>query len=146
MTPSEKLVWDVARAISVPEHHTTWGILTDAQKDLYYMQAEYAISAMRASIPTPEASDGECPTCQGRGEVWVYPNGLARAPDPAQCGDCHGTGRASPNPSSSEQDALREALIKCRYFFQHATAQNTRAILAEIDRALTASPKGQDHE
>jgi RecJ-like exonuclease len=34
----------------------------------------------------------ECPTCQGRGEVWVFLNGLARAPDPAQCDDCCGTG------------------------------------------------------
>jgi hypothetical protein len=68
-------------------------------------------------------------------------------PTAAQSEGCQSGGEAaSPNPSSSEQDALREALIKCRYFFQNATAQNTRAILAEIDRALTASPKGQDHE
>jgi hypothetical protein len=38
----------------------------------------------------------ECPTCQGRGEVWVFPNGLSRAPDPAQCDDCHGTGAMRP--------------------------------------------------
>jgi flagellin-like hook-associated protein FlgL len=41
--------------------------------------------------------------------------------------------RLSPTPETG----LVEALTKCRVFFQHATAQNTRAILAEIDTALS---------
>jgi len=36
-----------ARALSVPEHHTTWDILTPMQKDLYYMQARAVLSALR---------------------------------------------------------------------------------------------------
>ena len=36
-----------ARALSVPEHHTTWDILTPMQQDLYYMQARAVLSALR---------------------------------------------------------------------------------------------------
>lgn len=36
---------------------------------------------------------------------------------------------------------LREALKHCRVYFQHATAQNTRAILAQIDAALSDRSK-----
>jgi hypothetical protein len=49
------LVERVARAISIPQHHTTWDILTWQEKDLFYTQADYAISAMRSATP-PEAA------------------------------------------------------------------------------------------
>jgi hypothetical protein len=51
-----ELVERVARAISIPQHHTTWDILTWQEKDLFYTQADYAISAMRSA--TPQAEDG----------------------------------------------------------------------------------------
>ena len=47
---NEKLVEQVARAISVPEHHTTWDLLSEMQKSLYYMQAQAAIAAHSAFI------------------------------------------------------------------------------------------------
>lgn len=52
------LVERVARAISIPQHHTTWDILTWQEKDLFYTQADYAISAMRSATP-PEAARPE---------------------------------------------------------------------------------------
>lgn len=48
----EEMLERVARAISVPQHHTTWDTLTWQEKDLFYMQADYAIKAMSSS---PEA-------------------------------------------------------------------------------------------
>jgi hypothetical protein len=56
---------------------------------------------------------------------------------------------------NSEQDALREALEDVRddldalYFGKHDPDTLAAGILAQkhlIDAALTASPKGQDHE
>lgn len=42
----ESDIWRVARAISIPQHHTTWDLLTEREKDLFYMQAEYAIGTI----------------------------------------------------------------------------------------------------
>lgn len=47
-THTEALVERVAKAISVPQHHTTWDMLSEQEKDLFYMQAEYAIAAIEA--------------------------------------------------------------------------------------------------
>lgn len=49
---TEELRWKVARAISIPQHHTTWDTLTEREKDLFYMQADYAIYAMQAAPET----------------------------------------------------------------------------------------------
>jgi hypothetical protein len=136
-----------------------------------------ALATLQSSavLPSEAITDDECPTCQGRGDVWTQSPGLPRNPQPEQCGDCYGTGRTNPTAPVQDDDAewlleqarrwdddtvvhriirtrleriasrlsptpetgLVEALTKCRVFFQHATAQNTRAILAEIDTALS---------
>ena len=46
---SDALVERVARAISVPQHHTTWDLLTEVEQDLYRQQARYAIMASGVS-------------------------------------------------------------------------------------------------
>ena len=51
--PEQAKVERVARAISVPQHHTGWDMLSDTEKDLFYMQAGYAIAAME----TDDASE-----------------------------------------------------------------------------------------
>lgn len=43
----------VARALSVPQHHTGWPLLSFAEKDLYYMQADAAISAVMQDLEAP---------------------------------------------------------------------------------------------
>lgn len=49
------LIERVAQAISIPEHHTTWDLLTDAQKDLYRHQAHYAVQLLtQPTSPTAE--------------------------------------------------------------------------------------------
>lgn len=48
--PSEELLWRIARNLSVPEHHTTWDLLTERQKDLYFMQAQYAYSTIQPQL------------------------------------------------------------------------------------------------
>lgn len=49
---------------------------------------------------------------------------------------------ASLGETVRREGVLREALEKCRVFFQHATAQNARAILAEIDAAISTETEG----
>jgi hypothetical protein len=79
-SPDADLVERVARAIAPV-----------IQKPLNVV-ATAAIEALTATAPP---SDSECPTCQGRGEMWAFVQGLGRAPDPVQCDDCHGTGKNS---------------------------------------------------
>jgi hypothetical protein len=77
-------------------------------------------------------------------------------------------GDVPPNSSSSEQDALREALVEARRLIENyarhtackwistgdpdqarcecGLLENKRAAMANIDAALTTSSKGQDHE
>lgn len=40
----------VARALSIPEHHTGWDLLTDAEKDLFYRQADCALTALALGV------------------------------------------------------------------------------------------------
>jgi hypothetical protein len=40
------MVERVARAISIPEHHTSWDSLSETERDLYRMQADYALKAI----------------------------------------------------------------------------------------------------
>jgi hypothetical protein len=44
----------VARAIAIPEHHTGYDRLTAQEKDLYRMQAYYAMAEMRYPAPVPD--------------------------------------------------------------------------------------------
>jgi hypothetical protein len=68
------------------------------------------LEAALAATTRSDDEDAECPTCQGRGEVWVFLGGLGRAPDPAQCDDCQGTGRIA---SRLKPDAeLRDAVVR----------------------------------
>lgn len=54
----EAFRWQVARAISIPQHHTTWDLLSEREKDLFYMQAGYAIDTMEAAKPSTPAPTG----------------------------------------------------------------------------------------
>jgi hypothetical protein len=46
---------EIARALSIPQHHTTWDTLTWQEKDLFYMQADYALHVFASRLsPTPE--------------------------------------------------------------------------------------------
>jgi len=45
-----EVVEAAARAVSVPQHHTTWDLLSDTEKDLCYMQAEAALLAAFAVL------------------------------------------------------------------------------------------------
>lgn len=45
----DDLVERVARALSVPEHHTGWRYLSGQEKNLYRMQAEYALKEITAT-------------------------------------------------------------------------------------------------
>lgn len=47
----------IARALSIPEHHTGWDKLTDRERDLFYMQADYAIKAFAQPTPTISQSN-----------------------------------------------------------------------------------------
>ena len=53
--PNEAMIEKVARAISIPQHHTGWDSLTSMQKDLFYMQADYAIKALATPTNITEA-------------------------------------------------------------------------------------------
>jgi hypothetical protein len=45
-----KDIEEIARAISIPEHHTGWELLSETQRDLYRMQAGYAYSVMEKRL------------------------------------------------------------------------------------------------
>jgi hypothetical protein len=45
----------IARACSIPQHHTTWDTLTWQEKDLFYMQADYVIALIE---PVMEENEG----------------------------------------------------------------------------------------
>jgi hypothetical protein len=120
-----------------------------------------------ASIPTPEASE----QLQGAERVVLNDRIKQLRVERKRYFDVEGDGvdelliaiqdhfdreAASPNPSSSEQNALREALKEAReavgiYGYAGVRGRRVRQhwaaeLLAKIDAALTASPKGQDHE
>jgi hypothetical protein len=110
----------------------------DCPSDTAYLTADAWNT--RASIPTPEASEQPCATC-----------GATDPKENEYCSDgFHAPGKTYwPNPSSSEQDALREAMLDRMVEAwpdadaHHAIRDTCRELL---DAALTASPKGQDHE
>jgi hypothetical protein len=59
-------------------------------------------------------------------------------------GVCRDAARAAITATEAGMGDAREALLHCRAFFQHATAQNTRAILAKIDAALAPPQESKD--
>jgi hypothetical protein len=59
--PSEDDLWKMARALSIPEHHTTWDLLSEVEKDRHFRQAqwayrEFARQATEPSDPIDEAT------------------------------------------------------------------------------------------
>jgi hypothetical protein len=102
----------VARALSIPEHHTTWDLLTDRQKDLYRMQADYACKefAAIASVPPVPIDDDrlrwncECSNPVFEGEEVLAQDGALRC----RCG----------RPLSGDPEpimTLREAVCSALY-------------------------------
>lgn len=53
----DALIEKVARALSIPQHHTTWDTIPEVEKDLFYMQADYAIYAIREALSQSPAID-----------------------------------------------------------------------------------------
>lgn len=42
----DELRLHVAKALSIPQHHTSWDLLTEVEQYLFLMQADYAIAAL----------------------------------------------------------------------------------------------------
>jgi len=55
--PSEGMIEAIARAISIPQHHTTWDLISDMEKSLFFMQAGYAVKAMLAQFEKENSHD-----------------------------------------------------------------------------------------
>lgn len=45
-----EMIERVARAISVPQHHTTWDLIPEVEKALFYMQARTAMETVRQEL------------------------------------------------------------------------------------------------
>lgn len=46
----EEIIEEMARALSVPQHHTPWDLLSEVEKNLYRMQADYALKSIGPDV------------------------------------------------------------------------------------------------